>query len=137
MGILRESSMLDRERILAKIDELEGYLKELRAIVPERYGDYLSSIETRRASERLLQIAVECVIDIGSLLVSGLRLGLPAEESDIFEKLLVNKIISEEVRDILEFFLHMVGNGRFARGRQTGEPDDPAVVPVKAVPVLS
>jgi len=93
--------MLDRERILAKIDELEGYLKELRSIVPENYNEYLSSIEKRRACERLLQIAVECVIDIGSLLVSGLRLGLPAEESDIFEKLFMNNIISGEVKDIL------------------------------------
>ena len=71
--------MLDRERILAKIDELQGYLKELRNIVPENYNEYLSSIEKRRACERLLQISVECVIDICSLLVSGLRLGLPAE----------------------------------------------------------
>jgi uncharacterized protein YutE (UPF0331/DUF86 family) len=93
--------MLDKERILAKIDELEGYLKELRSIVPENYNEYLASIEKRRACERLLQIAVECVIDISSLLVSGLRLGLPAEESDIFEKLYTNKIISGEVRDIL------------------------------------
>lgn len=93
--------MLDRERILAKIDELQGYLKELRNIVPENYNEYLSSIEKRRACERLLQISVECVIDICSLLVSGLRLGLPAEESDIFEKLFVNNIISEEVKDIL------------------------------------
>ena len=93
--------MLDRERILAKMDELEGYLKELRSIVPENYNEYLASIEKRRACERLLQIAVECVIDISSLLVSGLRLGLPAEESDIFEKLYTNKIISGEVRDIL------------------------------------
>ena len=102
MSILKESFMLDRERILAKIDELQGYLKELRNIVPEDYNKYLSSIEKRRACERLLQISVECVIDICSLLVSGLRLGLPAEESDIFEKLFVNNIISKEVKDILK-----------------------------------
>jgi uncharacterized protein YutE (UPF0331/DUF86 family) len=94
--------MLDRERILAKIDELEGYLKELRSIVPGNYNEYLSSIEKRRACERLLQIAVECVMDVGSLLVSGLRLGLPAEESDVFEKLFINNIISGEVKDILK-----------------------------------
>lgn len=40
--------MLDRERVLAKIDELEGYLKELKAIVPTDYNEYLSSVEKRR-----------------------------------------------------------------------------------------
>jgi hypothetical protein len=29
--------MLDKERILAKIDELEGYIKELKQIVPENF----------------------------------------------------------------------------------------------------
>jgi len=29
--------MLDRERVLAKIDQLEGYLRELHQIVPERF----------------------------------------------------------------------------------------------------
>jgi uncharacterized protein YutE (UPF0331/DUF86 family) len=94
--------MLDRDRIITKIDELEGYLKELRNIIPEGYNEYLLSIEKRRACERLLQISVECVIDICGLLVSGLRLGLPAEESEIFEKLFLNNIVSAEMKDILK-----------------------------------
>lgn len=102
MSILKESFVLDRERILAKVDELQGYLKEIRNVVPQDYDEYLSSIEKRRACERLLQISVECVIDICGLFVSGLRLGLPAEESDIFEKLFVNNILSKEVKDILK-----------------------------------
>jgi uncharacterized protein YutE (UPF0331/DUF86 family) len=94
--------MLDRDRIITKIDELEGYLKELRSIIPEGYDEYLLSIEKRRACERLLQISVECVIDICGLLISGLRLGLPAEESEIFEKLFLNNIVSAEMKDILK-----------------------------------
>lgn len=94
--------MLDRDRIITKIDELEGYLKELRSIIPEGYDEYLLSIEKRRACERLLQISVECVIDICGLLISGLRLGLPSEESEIFEKLFLNNIISEEMKDTLK-----------------------------------
>jgi uncharacterized protein YutE (UPF0331/DUF86 family) len=78
--------VLDRERILAKIDVLDGYLKELREILPADFGEY-KKIEKRRACERLLQVSIECVIDICGLLVTGLRLGLPAEEDDLFEKL--------------------------------------------------
>lgn len=89
--------MLDRERILAKLDELDGYVGELRYVVPVSFAEYRSSIEKRRACERLLQISIECVLDICNLLVSGLRLGLPAEEDDLFEKLECAKLISPEM----------------------------------------
>ena len=46
--------MLDRERILAKIDELESYLHDLRTIAPESFTVY-QQIEKKRACERLLQ----------------------------------------------------------------------------------
>jgi hypothetical protein len=58
--------VLDRERILARIDVLDGYLRELRAIAPATFEEY-TSMEKRRACERLLQVSIECVIDISSL----------------------------------------------------------------------
>lgn len=33
--------MLDRERILTKLDELEGYVGELRQIVPAGFAEYM------------------------------------------------------------------------------------------------
>jgi len=89
--------MLDRERILAKLDELDGYLGELRQVVPESYGRYMESVEKRRARERLLQISIECVMDMCALFVSGLRLGLPAEEDDLIEKLEQAGLLSLEM----------------------------------------
>ena len=93
--------MLDRERILAKLDELDGYLRELNAVVPETFSKY-RRIETRRACERLLQISIEAIIDICHLIVSGLRLGLPSEEDDIFERLAQAGLISEEMKQKLK-----------------------------------
>jgi uncharacterized protein YutE (UPF0331/DUF86 family) len=93
--------MLDRERVLARIDVLDGYLRELRAIAPATFEEY-TSIEKRRACERLLQVSIECVIDISSLLVIGLRLGLPAEEDDLFERLTQAGIISLSMRETLK-----------------------------------
>jgi len=72
--------VIDRERILAKLAELDGYLSELSQIAPPSFDDYVRSIEKRRACERLLQISVETVIDICAMLVQSLRLGLPAEK---------------------------------------------------------
>jgi len=90
--------MLDRERILAKIDTLDGYLRELRAIAPASFEEY-QGIEKRRACERLLQVSIEGVIDICGLVVAGLRLGLPGEEDDLFEKLAQAGIISRHTGD--------------------------------------
>lgn len=78
--------MVDRDRVLAKLDELEGYQGELQAVAPDRFEAYQRT-ETKRACERLIQVSVEAVIDICALLVVGLRLGLPGEEDDLFERL--------------------------------------------------
>ncbi len=89
--------MLDRDRVLAKLDELHGYEAELKAVLPADYSGYMGNPATRRAVERLLQISVECVLDICNLLVAGLRLGLPGEEEDLFARLEDAHIISPEV----------------------------------------
>ena len=91
---------IDRERILAKIDQLDVYIAELKEIVPRSFAEY-QKVEKKRACERLLQLSIEVVIDICNLLVSGLRLGLPAEEEDLFRKLLKAAVMSEEMGDKL------------------------------------
>ncbi|MGH7312541.1 MAG: type VII toxin-antitoxin system HepT family RNase toxin [Candidatus Rokuibacteriota bacterium] len=92
--------MIDRERVLARLDALDGYLSELRQILPASLESY-QRVETRRACERLLQISIECVIDVCGLLVTGLRLGLPGEEDDLFEKLAQAGVIPNALRDRL------------------------------------
>lgn len=92
--------MLDRERILAKLDELDAYLSELREIAPASFEAYKGA--NKRACERLLQISIECTLDICKLFVTGLRLGLPAEEDDLFEKLREAKLISPEMAEKLK-----------------------------------
>lgn len=91
---------LDRDRVLAKIDDLDVYLNELKGIAPQSFEEY-QKVEKKRACERLLQVSIETAIDICSLFVSGLRLGLPAEEEDLFKKLVDIHIISEEMGEKL------------------------------------
>jgi uncharacterized protein YutE (UPF0331/DUF86 family) len=92
--------VIDRDRVLARLDELEGYLGELRTVAPDRFEAYQRT-ETKRACERLIQLSVEAVIDICALLVVGLRLGLPGEEDDLFERLLRHGAISDPMTAIL------------------------------------
>ena len=88
---------MDEERILSKIDEMSSYLNELNEIKPVSLNEYKSSIKIKRSCERLLQITIECVIDICNILISELRLGLPSDEEEIFDKLSKNKIISKKL----------------------------------------
>jgi len=92
--------LLDRERLLAKIDELEGYLKELEQVKPTSFEEY-KKVEKKRSCERLLQLSIECMIDICALIVTGLRLGLPSEEDDLFERLEQAGIISPVMKETL------------------------------------
>jgi len=88
--------VVDRDRILAKLDQLEGYLQELRQVLPETFGEY-QKVEKKRACERLLQIAIEATIDICHMFVRAMRLGLPSEEDDVFEKLSQAEVISPQM----------------------------------------
>ena len=45
---------------------------------------------------------MQCVIDVCNLLVSGLRLGLPAEEDDLFEKLERASLLSTQMADTVK-----------------------------------
>jgi len=92
--------LLDKERLLAKIDELEGYLKEIEQVKPTSFEEY-KRVEKKRACERLLQLSIECMIDICALMVTGLRLGLPSEEDDLFERLEQARIISPIMKETL------------------------------------
>jgi len=72
---------------LIKIESLENYLSETQKIIPQNKEEYLDSFEKQLATERLLQICIELMIDISILLTKLLKLGVPRDEENIFEKL--------------------------------------------------
>jgi len=54
--------VLDRERVLGKLNELNSYMRELRQITPTSFKEYQNNIEKKRSGERLLQLCIECVL---------------------------------------------------------------------------
>jgi uncharacterized protein YutE (UPF0331/DUF86 family) len=114
--------MVDRERILSRLGELEGYLHELDSIRPATREEF-RAIEKKRACERLLQISIETVLTICQLFVAGERLGLPSEENDVFEKLARAGVVSPEVAAIL----HGMKGFRNILVHEYGDVDDDLV----------
>ena len=92
--------MLDKERIMSKVAELDSFLGELKQVSPATFDQYLT-VEKKRSCERLLQLCIECIIDVCKMLVSGLKLGLPSDENDLFNKLNAKRIISKEMAKTL------------------------------------
>ncbi len=82
---------MDEERILHKISELESYIIELNEIIPNSESEYISSIKDRRATERILQISIESVLDLCAIFIKEFKLGPPNDEDDML-KLLSDRI---------------------------------------------
>ena len=93
---------MDKKIILAKIDEIDGYLEELDSLKPIELEDYINSIKDKRTCERLLQISIESVLDICNVLITELKLGLPADEEAVFDKLKDKGIITKGMAVILK-----------------------------------
>lgn len=92
---------LDRLRILSKLDEMIQYVKELRDMLPEE-EEYQRNLIKRRASEKTIEVAIESLIDVSAMIVSSQKLGLPANEENIFDILIENGILSKKLGEILK-----------------------------------
>lgn len=92
---------LDRSRIFSKLDEMIQYVKELRDMLPEE-EEYQHNLIKRRASEKTIEVAIESLIDVSAMIVSSQKLGLPANEENIFDILIENGILSKKRGEILK-----------------------------------
>ena len=92
---------MDKERILSRLDLLNGYLQDLDKHTPKSQKEYSANVEKRRFVERTLQLSIEVCIDLCALLVRELKLGLPSEEESVFDKLVVAKVISPSTKSKL------------------------------------
>ncbi|MDD5474735.1 MAG: DUF86 domain-containing protein [Candidatus Methanoperedens sp.] len=93
---------LDKDRLLEKMDELEKYLRELDAYLPEEEEEYLNSGLRKRACERAFQLASENLLDICNLIISEKGFGIPTDSKDCIRKLSENGVIPESLSIRLE-----------------------------------
>lgn len=78
---------------LEKLREYAGYLKEYQThTIEELKKDHT----LQGAVFHYLQLAIECVLDIGEMLISGLKLRKPEEAREVIKILAENKIIPDD-----------------------------------------
>ncbi len=66
--------------MLNRMGFIEIHLEELKSILPDQFDNYNTSLKTKLATERILHIIIEAVLDICIRLVKHLQLGLPSSD---------------------------------------------------------
>ena len=87
--------------------QLEDYLEKLSNILTPDLEEYLASLQNRLATERLLQLAIECVIDVCAIIAKDLHLGPPQNENNLLE-LLSGKLKNVEVLKQMKRFRNIL-----------------------------
>ena len=92
--------------------QLENYLEKLSNILAPDLDEYLISLQNRLATERLLQLAIECIIDVCAILAKDLHLGPPQNEDNLLELLsgkLTNVEILKQMKRFRNILVHRYG----------------------------
>lgn len=82
-----------KERILAKLEEMEKYLDELQELIPDDEEEYISNLALRRACEKTIELSIESLLDTVSIIISSLKLGIPQSEDSLIKLLEDGKVI--------------------------------------------
>jgi uncharacterized protein YutE (UPF0331/DUF86 family) len=89
--------VLDREAILARLDKLDEYAKILRELQKAAQSDFVADYHLYGLAERYLQLSIECIIDIGSLCITGLGLRKPEDGQEVIDILREHKVITDDL----------------------------------------
>jgi uncharacterized protein YutE (UPF0331/DUF86 family) len=94
--------LVDRETFDRRLARLEEMLSELRRIGAEGEEAFLSDARLRAATERWLQVAAECAIDLANQVIADRGWRTPDTYRDAFRILLAQGAITQETCRALE-----------------------------------
>ena len=94
--------MLDHEAITARLDKLDEYGKILKELQKVSRSEFIADYHIYGLAERYLQLSIECLLDIGQLIITGLGLRKPDRHQDIVEILWEADVISSDLASRLQ-----------------------------------
>jgi uncharacterized protein YutE (UPF0331/DUF86 family) len=98
-----------RSQIRSYLTLMEQHFQVLEQLAQQSEEEFLSQPVLQAAGERSLHIALECLTDIGNLIIDALIMRDPASYEDIFE------ILTEEGVFTRAFYEHFIGAVRFRK----------------------
>jgi len=93
---------LDLEGIttrLRKLDEYTNYLKQLQELSEP---DFLGDFRLFGAVERYLQLSIECLLDMGQMIIGGVGLQKPEKHQEVIDILAEAEIVPHDLAERLE-----------------------------------
>lgn len=84
-------------RAADKIKDLSRFLEELGRIVPKSVEGYRSNIEKKAACERYAEKIIEALTDLAFLTIKNRKLKMPESDTEAFNILSEDKIITDEL----------------------------------------
>jgi uncharacterized protein YutE (UPF0331/DUF86 family) len=94
--------VLDHEAITARLDKLDEYGKILKELQKASRSEFITDYHIYGLAERYLQLSIECLLDIGQLIITGLGLRKPDRHQDIVEILWEADVISSDLASRLQ-----------------------------------
>lgn len=85
--------MVDIESIATRFKHLRDYLKILKELQKIKKSKFISDHHYYGLAERYLQLSIECVLDVGNMLIVSLDLKKPSDKQEIIDILEEAKII--------------------------------------------
>ncbi|MBS3140482.1 DUF86 domain-containing protein [Candidatus Woesearchaeota archaeon] len=86
---------------------MNKYLLDLEDLLPKTKKEYLQDIKTKRACEKTIELAIESVISVISMIVSEERLGIPESEDDLILlvelKEIISRMLAQKIRQMKGF----------------------------------
>lgn len=86
--------MVDTESIAARFKHLKDYLKILKELRKINKSIFIDDYHYYGLAERYLQLAIECVLDVGNMLIVSLDLRKPSDKQEIIDVLEEGKVVS-------------------------------------------
>jgi uncharacterized protein YutE (UPF0331/DUF86 family) len=96
-----EGFSVEKSLIMAKLSKLSQYLRFLMELQKSSMEEFVGDFKISGAAERYLQVAIECMIDIGNEIISSLQLKRPERYRDIPYILSDAKIIPKPFADTI------------------------------------
>ncbi len=72
-----------KDRIAVKLKDMRKYVVELEEMLPDELLGYKKNLTERRACEKTIELALETVIDIVSMIVAYEKVGVPSSEDEL------------------------------------------------------
>jgi len=86
--------MVDKESLADRLKHFSDYIKILKELKKVNKNSFIQDYHYHGLAERYLQLSIECLLDIGSMLILSLDLRKPSHKQEVVDILEEEKIIS-------------------------------------------